>query len=125
MPDADGRLADEGFQRVVILHHPPVAGAVVGRKKLSDQEAFRAVLARRGAELVLHGHAHEALVATVPGPDGAAIPVLGVPSASARGTLGRPAARWHLIEVEEDRSIRVVARGLEDGVITELGRFSL
>ncbi len=114
-----------GAFRVVMLHHPPVAGAVVWRKQLTDQEAFRAVLARRGAELVLHGHAHRSLVAAIPGPDGAAIPVLGVPSASARGERRHPAARWHLIEIGTDRSVRVIARGLEDGVMTELGRYSL
>jgi 3',5'-cyclic AMP phosphodiesterase CpdA len=114
-----------GAFRVVMLHHPPVAGAVVWRKQLADQAAFRAVLARRGAELVLHGHAHRSLVDTIAGPDGAAIPVLGVPSASARGERRHPAARWHLIEIGADRSVRVIARGLEDGVMTELGRYSL
>jgi 3',5'-cyclic AMP phosphodiesterase CpdA len=114
-----------GAFRVVMLHHPPVAGAVVWRKQLADQAAFRAVLARRGAELVLHGHAHRSLVATIPGPDGAAIPVLGVPSASARGERRHPAARWHLIEIGPDKSVRVIARGLEGGVMTELGRYDL
>jgi 3',5'-cyclic AMP phosphodiesterase CpdA len=111
--------------RVVILHHPPVAGAVVWRKQLADQVEFRAVLARRGAELVLHGHAHQSLVAAIPGPDGAAIPVLGVPSASARGERRHPAARWHLIEIGTDRSVCVTARGLDGGAMVELGRYSL
>jgi len=111
--------------RVVMLHHPPIVGAVVGRKKLADQAAFRAVLARRGADLVLHGHAHRSLVGALPGPDGASIPVLGVPSASARGERRHPAARWHLIEIGEDRSVRVTARGLEGGAMAELGRYSL
>lgn len=135
---AGGRLGDDqllrlevllgehaGAFRVVILHHPPVAGAVVSRKQLADQHALRAVLARRGAELVLHGHAHEAMVASIPGPAGAAIPVLGVPSASARGLRRHPAARWHLIEIGSDRSVRVTARGFHDGAMAELGRYSL
>jgi 3',5'-cyclic AMP phosphodiesterase CpdA len=111
--------------RVVILHHPPVAGAVVWRKQLADQAEFRAVLARRGAELVLHGHAHQALLAGIPGPGGGSIPVLGVPSASARGESRHSAARWHLIEIGADRSVRVTARGLEGGAMAELGRYSL
>ncbi len=135
---ATGRLGDEQLQaldallaqhaglfRVVLLHHPPVAGAVSARKALVDQADFRAVLARRGAELVLHGHAHEALVGSLPGPGGAAIPVLGVPSASARDGGRHPPARWHLIEVEVGEPIRVVARGFERGAMAELGRYSL
>ncbi len=122
----DALLAEHASAfRVVMLHHPPVAGAVVWRKQLADQAAFRAVLARRGAEMVLHGHAHRSLVATIPGPDGGAIPVLGVPSASARGERRHPAARWHLIEIGADRSVRVIARGLEGGAMTELGRYTL
>lgn len=122
----DALLAEHaGAFRVVMLHHPPVAGAVTWRKQLADQDPFRAVLARRGAELVLHGHAHRALVASIPGPDGASIPVLGVPSASARGERRHPAARWHLIEIGDDKSVRITARGLEAGAIAELGRYSL
>lgn len=114
----------DGAFRVLMLHHPPVAGAVAWRKKLADQEDLRAVLARRGAELVLHGHAHRALIGAVPGRDGASIPVLGVPSASARGDRG-PAARWHMLEIEADKSVTVIARGPEGGVMTELGRYRL
>ena len=121
----DALLAEHaGAFRVLMLHHPPVAGAVTWRKALADQEDLRAVLARRGAELVLHGHAHRTLVGTIPGRGGAAVPVLGVPSASARGGR-RPAARWHMLEIEPDRSMRVVARGFEGGAMVELGRYSL
>lgn len=121
----DALLAEHaGAFRVLMLHHPPVAGAVTWRKKLADQEDLRALLAHRGAELVLHGHAHRALVGAVPGHGGAAIPVLGVPSASARGHKG-PAARWHMLEIAADKSMSVVARGFEDGAMTELGRYRL
>lgn len=120
----DALLAQHaGGFRVLMLHHPPIVGAVTWRKKLVDQAGLRAVLARRGAELVLHGHAHRALVGAVPGPGGATIPVLGVPSASARGGRG-PAARWHMLEIEPG-AVRVVARGLTGGAMAELGRYSL
>lgn len=142
---ATGRLGDEQLQRLdalladpayaglfrlVVLHHPPHKGAVSKRKALEDQDALRAVLAKRGADLVLHGHAHEALVGSVAGPGGSAIPVLGVPSASAKPG-GHSPARWHAIEIEDrpegGRRVRIVARGVEpnrEGVV-ELGRYSL
>jgi 3',5'-cyclic AMP phosphodiesterase CpdA len=130
----DDLLADPAYRdlfRVVLLHHPPVPGAVSKRKSLVDQDDLRALLARRGADLVLHGHAHEAMVATTPGPDGTTIPVLGVPSASAAGGLGHPAARWHGVEIasqpDGSREVKVVARGLDPktGQVAELGRYVL
>jgi 3',5'-cyclic AMP phosphodiesterase CpdA len=130
----DALLADPAYRdafRVLLIHHPPIAGAVARRKSLEDQDALVALLARHGADLVLHGHAHEAMVATLPGPNGSMIPVLGVPSASALGQRGHPAARWHGVEIEraEDGGIqvRVVARGLDprSGQPAELGRYVL
>jgi len=141
---ATGRLGEQQLERldallaapdladrfkVVLLHHPPTAGAVAGRKELDDQTQLRAVLARRGADLVLHGHAHQSLIATVPGPGGRTIPVLGVPSASA-WIGGHSPARWHALEIEPrdgGHSLRVIARGLDPqtGGIRELGRYSL
>ena len=56
------RMLDEtgsdGRFRIVLLHHPPGRHTVRWRKSLRDGAALRDVLARRGAELVLHGHAH-------------------------------------------------------------------
>jgi len=130
----DTLLADpaiRGAFRLVLIHHPPIRGAVSKRKALEDQAGLAVVLARRGADLVLHGHAHEALVGSLPGPDGTAIPVLGVPSASAGGGGRHPAARWHGIEIERGPDgafgIRVIARGLdpETGRPAELGRYRL
>jgi 3',5'-cyclic AMP phosphodiesterase CpdA len=127
-------LADPAHRdafRVVLIHHPPTRGAVSRRKALEDQPALAAVLKRQGADLVLHGHAHEALVGSLPGPDSTTIPVLGVPSASAVGEGKHPAARWHAIEVERDADrqsmIRVIARGLdaETRQPVELGRYLL
>lgn len=129
----DALLADPAHAalfRVVILHHPPQPGAVSRRKALEDQAGLRAVLARRGADLVLHGHAHQALVATLPGPGERPIPVLGAPSASV-WVRGHSPARWHALEIEprEDggHALRVVARGLDPltGAMTELGRYAL
>jgi len=127
-------LADPAHRdlvRVVLIHHPPIPGAVSRRKSLDDQDDLRAILALHGVDLVLHGHAHEGLVATTPGPNGVATPVLGVPSASALGRGKHPAARWHAIEILRDdagaTSVRVIARGLdpETGHVAELGRYML
>ncbi len=130
----DALLDDPAYRdafRVLLIHHPPVPGAVAKRKSLEDQDALRALLARHGADLVLHGHAHEAMVSTAPGPDGATIPVLGVPSASALGERGHPAARWHGIEIDRQArggvEVKLVARGLDPrtGQTGELGRYVL
>jgi 3',5'-cyclic AMP phosphodiesterase CpdA len=92
-----------GRTRVVLLHHPVTDGAVGSRKALSDRAALRAVLARSGAELVLHGHARGARLEPVPGPRGP-IPVLCVPSSSALPNSRDEAARWHLLTLRPGSS---------------------
>ena len=92
------RLKEEGLFRLVMIHHPPNIGAMQWRKALSDAAAFRAVLKETGAELVLHGHGHEAGRATLDGPEGP-IPVRGCASASGNGNR-MPAAHYHVIGVE-------------------------
>lgn len=80
----EGRLAEAGQAgacRVVLVHHPPVAGWSAPRKALLDAPALRALLAREGAELVLSGHEHRLEVGALAGPSGA-IPALAAPSAS-------------------------------------------
>lgn len=115
--------AAEGLFRVVLIHHPPVIGPGGARKALRDRAALSAMLAREGAELVLHGHHHLSLRREIPGPAGP-IPVLGVPSASAWPGPGvhDEAAGWHLHAVEAvDGGWRLTteARALD----TATGRF--
>lgn len=116
-----------GLARVVMLHHPPVERVVSRRKALDDAAGLRAVLLARGAELVLHGHAHEAVFGALEGPLGPVL-VLGAPSASSPGGK-HAAAGWHAIEIEPGLggpSIRVVVRGLDpSGGFRELGRYRL
>lgn len=87
-----------GLFRVVMVHHPPLPGSERWRKRLTDGPLLCEVLARQGAELVLHGHSHRGCrraLATAFGP----LPVIGVPSASiAHGPPGRR-ARYHLYRV--------------------------
>src|SRR5690606_33033198 len=58
-----GRILDEtaarGLFRVVMIHHPPVRGAVRQHKRLFGIGRFHKVMHRHGAELVLHGHSHD------------------------------------------------------------------
>ncbi|WP_119168684.1 metallophosphoesterase family protein [Algihabitans albus] len=92
------QLGREGLFRCVLLHHPPIAGAVKSRKRLIDAAAFRQAIARTGAELVLHGHDHRHSRGRIPGPAGP-VPVCGVPSASALASHGRPAALYQLYAI--------------------------
>lgn len=85
----------QGLFRVVLLHHPPLPGAVRWRKRLTDAGALRGVLAREGVELVLHGHAHRASVAqleTFAGP----APVVGVSAGGGAGHKHDGFAGYHL-----------------------------
>ena len=92
-------LGKAGWIRVVLVHHPPTPGGSP-RRRLTDAAALRRILARTGAELVLHGHAHRAVFATLPGPQGP-IPAVGAPSASAPAPHD-PARRagYHLFSIQ-------------------------
>jgi len=85
-------LGREACFRVVLIHHPPVSPPARRHKRLIDAAALRAMLARHGAELLLHGHDHVHSLVWLDGPGGH-IPAVGVPSASvAVGGKDDPAA---------------------------------
>ena len=94
-----------GKTRVVLLHHPPVKLKGGEDRNLKDREAFGALLARAGAELVLHGHDHRDETATLAGPGGRAIPVVGAGSASYAGSPEKR-ARYNVYEFEAGRVTR-------------------
>jgi 3',5'-cyclic AMP phosphodiesterase CpdA len=96
---ADARR--RGLVRVVLLHHPPLAGATGWRKRLVDGARLRAVLAAEGVELVLHGHTHRASMGSLATSTGRAA-VIGVSSASASGPGSERLARYHLYRLERD-----------------------
>jgi 3',5'-cyclic AMP phosphodiesterase CpdA len=81
LPDLLRDLAARRLCRVVLVHHPPTRAHVSWRRRLEDGPALCEILARAGAELVLHGHAHRAARDAIAAPRGA-IPVLGVPATS-------------------------------------------
>jgi 3',5'-cyclic AMP phosphodiesterase CpdA len=97
-----GRLldaaADENMARVVLIHHPPVAGVSKPRKKLLDLEAFGRVIAKHGAELVLHGHEHVRVETRLRGPDGD-VPVHGAASATSVSAKPGREASFSIYEV--------------------------
>ena len=89
--------------RIVMLHHPPARGVVQWRKALADAPELRAVLRRAGAELLLHGHARNARLDSVPGPR-EPIPCLCVPSSSAVPNPKDEGALWHRLRLGHDPS---------------------
>ncbi|MBI5482262.1 MAG: metallophosphoesterase [Deltaproteobacteria bacterium] len=95
--------------RLVLVHHPPVVHRGWFARNLRDREALQAMLARAGADLVLHGHDHHDERAAIPGPGGS-IPVIGVGSASYDDWRLDRAARYHVFEIAGRKLVRVTTR---------------
>lgn len=109
-------LAAAGLCRVVLIHHPPHIGGASRRKGLTDGAAFRAALARVGAELILHGHNHRAQLGRVDTPAGS-VPVLGAASASAAPGTRYGAGGYNLVGVAAEAdawTIDVDVRAIRD-----------
>jgi 3',5'-cyclic AMP phosphodiesterase CpdA len=96
---ADPRLA--GKHRVVLLHHPP-AGHRARRfsRGLRDHADLAQILARTGADLVLHGHEHLDVREQLSGPAGARIPVRGITAGSYEVDTHERRARYRIFSVE-------------------------
>jgi 3',5'-cyclic AMP phosphodiesterase CpdA len=112
--------------RVVLIHHPPLAGQANTTRGLRDAPEVQSVLSRTGAELVLHGHNHRNMVRLLDWKGGTAA-VIGVPSASLGKPHGiEPLARYNLyrIDLNDPSAILMIGRGLSepDGPIVELER---
>ena len=104
--------ADQDLFRVLMIHHPPATGTVSWRKRLTDAPALQSLLARYGAELVLHGHAHKTALGRLKTPDGH-VAVIGVPSASAPGRTRQHRARYFTYHITPRASgwhLRIAAR---------------
>jgi 3',5'-cyclic AMP phosphodiesterase CpdA len=91
-------LGEAGAFRIVLIHHPPFGGGAYKRKSLRDASALADVIARRGCELMLHGHTHMSQLGRMKGPE-TSIPVIGVPSASAVLTGHRDPSRYHIYKL--------------------------
>jgi 3',5'-cyclic AMP phosphodiesterase CpdA len=119
-------LTDEPVFRVLLVHHPLQSSSRV--KRLTDSAELCALLRRRGVDLILHGHDHVHSTIRIDGPNGA-IPVVGVPSASAIAHGRYPSAAYNLYRIEQkDVAWRCeqIVRGLDDELrIVETGRVRL
>lgn len=92
------QLAQQGFYRVVMIHHPPLPGLAPDRRALADAEPLRDILQNNGCELVLHGHNHITMMNWLETKTGAC-PVIGVPSASITGHKRYDEAAWNLYRI--------------------------
>lgn len=121
-------LKEENLFRVVMIHHPPVSQAK-RHKRLLDADLFKRVIAAHGAELILHGHDHVHMLNWLNGPNGARVPALGVPSASAKPGMDHDNAAYHLYRIDGAAGnwrCDVVSRGIApDGAVVEQKRFAL
>ena len=109
------QTGDKGLARVVLIHHPPLAGATPPLRGLLDAPAFQRVVRDFGAEAILHGHTHRQAVRSLPSRAartvGGAVPVLGAPSAAAAARDPRYRAAYHLVRLDrEGERWRVGAR---------------
>jgi 3',5'-cyclic AMP phosphodiesterase CpdA len=117
------KLKHEQAFRVVLIHHPPFEGANYFRR-LTDAGELRAVLREHGAELVLHGHHHEASLHWLPGPQ-LRIPAIGVPSASGAPGHHDDPAGYNLYEIEGVSGAwrcTMIARGWRHSGFGEISR---
>jgi 3',5'-cyclic AMP phosphodiesterase CpdA len=112
-------------RRVVLIHHPPLVNRHGEERNLRDRMAVQALLARTGADLVLHGHDHRDFFNDLPGPGGSRIPVVGAGSASYDGPPDRR-SRYHIFEITET-AITVVtyAHDSASNKFVEFGRKTL
>lgn len=98
-----GLLGERGYCRVVMIHHPVAAKGEPVRRALWDGDALRGVLARVGAEIVLHGHKHRRRINWVSGPR-AEVPIVGVPSSSEVGSKPDKPAQYHIYSVRQSQT---------------------
>ena len=109
------KTAKQGLFRIVMIHHPPVRGAVAQHKRLFGIGNFQKTISSHGAELILHGHSHEPTLYWIAGRGKQTVPVVGV-AAGGQGVGGsHPAAQWNLLEISgepEAWALRLTRRGL-------------
>jgi 3',5'-cyclic AMP phosphodiesterase CpdA len=121
-------LRERGFARVVLIHHPPFPGLAPDRKALTDAAALEAIIREEGADLILHGHNHTAMMTERPTRFGPAF-AFGVPSASMAAGHHHPAA-WNLYSIIRTGSrwkIEVASRGYDpaSGTLRTTAEFPL
>jgi len=122
------KLEGEDVFRVVLIHHPPVTRAK-RHKRLLDAPVLLRVIAAHGADLLIHGHDHVAMLNWLDGPDGSKVPAVGVPSASARPGADKDAAAYNLYRIDGAPGAwrcEAIARGMTaSGEVVEQRRMML
>ena len=106
------RLREERRCRVLLTHHSPTDGLSRPRKRLIDAAELRQCIARRGADLILHGHEHAFSFGQIAGRE-APVPVFGTPPASRMSPRPELTAQYHVYEIEsraEQRRILAESR---------------
>lgn len=122
LPEMLAQAEREGLFRVVLIHHPP-RRTTAHHKRLVDAKELRALLARHGAELVLHGHDHINSVEHLDAPR-RPLSMIGVPSASA-SDVSEESAGYNLYRIDGEPgrwTCEAISRGLREGSIVETGR---
>jgi 3',5'-cyclic AMP phosphodiesterase CpdA len=110
-------ISGEQMFRVLLIHHPLRSESRI--KRLTDAPDLLALLARHGVELILHGHDHVHSTIWIEGPAGA-IPVIGVPSASALAHDRYPAAAYNLFSIVRDGAAwrcQQTVRAIDDSLL--------
>ncbi len=108
------KAAENNYFRLILIHHPPFIERRRYHKRLTDYRAFRKMIKKTGAEMILHGHTHRRNITMIDGPD-KEIPVIGVPSASSGLSSKHQSARYNLFEIEKEEknwSVIMTERGL-------------
>jgi 3',5'-cyclic AMP phosphodiesterase CpdA len=120
-------LASEPAFRILLIHHPLRSEAPA--KRLTDAPELLSLLKQHGVELVLHGHDHVHSTMWVEGPRESSIPVIGVPSASARAHGHYPDAAYNLFSIARDGDgwrCRQTVRGINESLqVREIRRVQL
>lgn len=120
------QLATSGLARIVMIHHPPLPQQAPPVRGISDAPALEVLLARHGAELIIHGHNHRDSLVWCEGTQ--RIPVVGIASATAaRHHKGEPLGTYNLIRVrrsDDAWSLEIVGRGISaaTGGVVEVSR---
>ena len=119
-------LGRRGLFRVVLIHHPPLAGQASWRRGLRDAKTLTSLLKEKGAELVLHGHNHEQTLFELETVTGPAI-IVGVPSASEAVSGRIPMARYNeycIAKVNNGWRCEMVGRAVADSAahVSEIER---
>lgn len=121
------RAEKQGLFRIVMIHHPPVRGAVAQHKRLFGIGNFQKTISRHGAELILHGHSHEPTLYSIDGKDKQSVPVVGVAAGGQAIGGAHPAAQWNLLEISGEPqawALRLIRRGLS-GPTLPVGELSV